>query len=106
MIQQGQISSCGVLSWHHVSCHIRIYGMVWCALARNDGTIENVLVLGGTIPIIFGGVQVSEASGRRTRRQIERKKERRKEGKKSVEYDTECLSEYGRECTVCHVPYR
>jgi len=26
-------------------------------LARNDGTMENVLVLGGTIPIVFGGVQ-------------------------------------------------
>lgn len=26
-------------------------------LARNDGTMENVLVLGGTIPIFFGGVQ-------------------------------------------------
>lgn len=26
--------------------------------ARNDGSVENVLVIGGTVPILYGGVQV------------------------------------------------
>ena len=58
------MSSVVVALWSNTCTHLvflfdmRVALLCLLHVARNDGTIENVLVLGGTVPIFYGGVQV------------------------------------------------